>query len=176
MTPDMHDITSPEEFLSADAPWWQSVWFWVLLAAGGLILALVIRRLGNRDDGKKQLQKLLEDATGALNALKAGLSSLSPQESAVRISLIMREFLEAAFEDPALFETEEEFTLRPEALAQLQEHCRRAIVDHLHQLSGLKYESTVQPDPIPALIDETIALLQTIEPAPAEANNHSPAE
>ena len=175
MTSDMHDITSPEPFLSVDAPWWQSFWFWALLAAAGIIISLVIRRLKNQDHDAKQRRKLLEDATDTLKALKGELSSLSPQESVVRISLIMREFLKAAFEDPALFETAEEFTLRPEALALLNEHCRTPVVDHLNQLSELKYQSTAQPDSVPSLIDETIALLHTIEPAPAEAT-HSPDE
>lgn len=175
MTPDLHDIISPEEFLSADAPWWQSAWFWVLVVAGGVILALVVRRLGKRDAEEQRREKLLEHATEELKALKAEVDSLSPQVSAVRISLIMRQFLEDAFKDPALFETDEEFTLRPEALALLHEHCRTAVVEHLHHLSELKYQACGQPDSVVALIDETIALLQTIEPAPSEAT-HPPAQ
>ena len=99
MTPDLHDITSPEAFLSADAPWWQSAWFWVLVVAGGVILSLVVRRLYKRDAEEQRRQKLLEHATEELNALKAEVDSLSPQVSAVRISLIMRQFLEDAFKD-----------------------------------------------------------------------------
>ena len=101
MTPDIHDITSPEEFLLGQPPLWQSPWFWVLASTGILLMGFVIRKLTRQKTNQKKRKQLLEKATEALSALKAEIDSLKPQTSAVRISLIMRQYLEAAFEDPA---------------------------------------------------------------------------
>ena len=168
MTPDIHDITSPEEFLLGQPPLWQSPWFWVLVITGILLMGLVIHRLTKKKTNQKKHRQLLETATEALSALKAEIDSLKPQTSAVRISLIMRQYLEAAFEDPALFETDEELTLRPHALSQLQHDCRTAVIDHLHKLTQLKYVAASQQGPILELIDQAIEVLYMIEPATAE--------
>ena len=168
MTPDIHDITSPEEFLLGQPPLWQSPWFWVLMITGILLMGFVIHRLTKKKTNQKKRRQLLETAVEALSALKAEIDSLKPQTSAVRISLIMRQYLEAAFEDPALFETDEELTLRPHALAQLQHDCRTAVIDHLHKLTQLKYVEAGQQGPILELIDQAIEVLHMIEPATAE--------
>ena len=168
MTPDIHDITSPEEFLLGQPSLWQSPWFWVLVITGILLMGFVIHRLTKKKTNQKKRRQLLETAIEALSALKAEIDSLKPQTSAVRISLIMRQYLEAAFEDPALFETDEELTLRPHALAQLQHHCRTAVIDHLHKLTQLKYVEAGQQGPILELIDQAIEVLYMIEPATAE--------
>jgi len=168
MTPDIHDITSPEEFLLGQPPLWQSPWFWVLMITGILLMGFVIHRLTKKKTNQKKRRQLLETAIEALSALKAEIDSLKPQTSAVRISLIMRQYLEAAFEDPALFETDEELTLRPHALAQLQHDCRTAVIDHLHKLTQLKYVEAGQQGPILELIDQAIEVLYMIEPATAE--------
>ena len=165
MTPDIHDITSPEEFLLGQPPLWQSPWFWVLVITGILLMGFVLRKLTRQKTSQKKRQHLLDTATEALSALKAEIDSLQPQTSAVRISLIMRQYLEAAFEDPALFETDEELTLRPHALSQLQHNCRTAVIDHLHKLTQLKYVAAGQQDPILELIDQAIEVLHMIEPA-----------
>jgi hypothetical protein len=165
MTPDIHDITSPEEFLLGQPPLWQSPWFWVLVITGILLMGFVLRKLTRQKTSQKKRQQLLDTATEALSALKAEIDSLQPQTSAVRISLIMRQYLEAAFEDPALFETDEELTLRPQALSQLQHNCRTAVIDHLHKLTQLKYVAAGQQGPILELIDQAIEVLHMIEPA-----------
>ena len=175
MTPDIHDISSPEEFLLREAPLWQSAWFWSLLMIGSVIVWLIIRRVGKAKTSAELRQELLEDATTALIALKTKVDSMSPQASAVHISLIIRQYLEAAFQDPALFETNEELTLRPEALEQLHPQCRTAVMDHLGELSQLKYVASSQQDHITELIDQTIELLKITEPAPFQPE-HSAAD
>jgi len=139
-----------------------------LMITGILLMGFVIHRLTKKKTNQKKRRQLLETAIEALSALKAEIDSLKPQTSAVRISLIMRQYLEAAFEDPALFETDEELTLRPHALAQLQHDCRTAVIDHLHKLTQLKYVEAGQQGPILELIDQAIEVLHMIEPATAE--------
>jgi len=178
MTPDIHDITSPEEFFLGQPPLWQSPWFWLLVITGILLMGFVLRKLTRQKTSQKKRKQLLETATEALSALKAEIDSLQPQTSAVRISLIMRQYLEAAFDDPALFETDEELTLRPHALSQMQHNCRTAVIDHLHKLTQLKYVAAGQQGPILELIDQAIEVLHMIEPATPDqkATDQKPAD
>jgi len=178
MTPDIHDITSPEEFFLGQPPLWQSPWFWLLVITGILLMGFVLRKLTRQKTSQKKRQQLLDTATEALSALKAEIDSLQPQTSAVRISLIMRQYLEAAFDDPALFETDEELTLRPHALSQMQHNCRTAVIDHLHKLTQLKYVAAGQQGPILELIDQAIEVLHMIEPATPDqkATDQKPAD
>ena len=103
------------------------------------------------DKARQKLQKLRENTT------------LAPHVVAIRISLIIRRYLAIAFEDPALFETNEEFTLRETALAQLPPDSRQPVIDHLHTLSQIKYapdDSAISTD---VLIDAAESLLANLE-------------
>ena len=71
---------------------------------------------------------LLDKARAKLSELKDQSASLKPEMNATRISVILRQYLEAAFEDPALFETNEEFTLRPTALERIHPDVRPQIL------------------------------------------------
>ena len=66
MTPDIHDITSPEEFLLGQPSLWQSPWFWVLVITGILIMGFVIHRLTKKKTNQKKRRQLLETAIEAL--------------------------------------------------------------------------------------------------------------
>lgn len=81
----------------------------------------------------------------------------------MRISLILRQYLEATFEDPLLFETHEEFTLRPDALARLHPDSRQPVCDHLTELSDLKYAPSKGDKKVSELIDKAGEILAHIE-------------
>jgi hypothetical protein len=98
-----------------------------------------------------------------LEKLKTEASEHEPQTIATRISLIIRQYLEAAFDDPALFETNEEFTLRPHALAKLHPDSRKPVTDHLGVLSQLKYAPAVNVEHLSDLIDQAAGILANIE-------------
>ena len=89
---------------------------------------------------------LLDHARARLKKLREQSPDLPPNVTATRISLIIRQYLEAAFNDPALLETNEEFTLRESALAQLHPDSRYSVTQHLTTLSQLKYASTNTAD------------------------------
>ncbi len=163
MKPHIHDITNPIDFLPPPPPIWQTWWFLstcaLALALALAILIPIIRKKNNTRRRKTQLEK----ARQRLKKLSTEAPSLPPSTVAVRISLIIRQYLEAAFGDPALFETIEEFTLRPHALEKLHPNTRKPVTTHLQNLSNLKYTPNPTPDQIPALIEQAGQILADIE-------------
>ena len=119
----------------------------------------------------QQRKTLLDKARARLEKLKTETSELPAHTTATRISLIIRQYLEAAFDDPALFETNEEFTLRPHALKQLHPDSRIPVTTHLTELSQLKYAPDGQADIVVSLIDQAEKILTNIEfnVSPADA-------
>ena len=175
MTPPIRDITEPGKFLPSPSPLWHSGWFWLLVILATTFVGVISYRIYRKKTATHHSQSLLQQAREQLESLRSKAAKLDPQTSAVRISLIIRQYLEAAFEDPALFETSEEFTLRPHALAKLHPDCRSPIVHHLCDLSGLKYSPSEISHHISELIDQAAGLLTRIEqilsspePSPSE--------
>ena len=162
----MHDITSPEDFLLGQPPVWQSPWFWLMIVSACVLISFLIYKLTKGENSEKKRRQLLQSASEALIALKQEAASLQPQALAVRISLIIRQYLEAAFDDPSLFETNEELSLRHDAMTKVDSKYRKQVIDHLHQLSELKYMKAGQQAHIEDLIDQAIGLLHIVEPAP----------
>ena len=157
--PKIHDITAPGDFLpEPTTPWW--IWAF----AGTLLLALIIGLTvwSLRPNPAKQRATILEEARARLKKLREESSTLAPHVTATRTSMIIRRYLEAAFKDPALFETNEEFTLRPGALGKIHPSCRDQVKDYLTKLSELKYAPSYTEE-TDNLIDEADELLALIE-------------
>ncbi len=158
--PDFHDITDPGEFLpEASTPWW----VWLLVGCGVVILFIALYFIFKKRAPSKQRQTLLDKARARLEKLKTETTELPPHTMATRISLIIRQYLEAAFDDPALFETNEEFTLRPHALQQLHPDSREPVASHLTELSQIKYAPIDQANNVASLIDQAEEILTNIE-------------
>jgi len=158
----IHDISETMEFLPTRPPFWQTWGFWLLLitCAACLTLAYFFIKL------KKPLphhQTPLTKAQEELNALSK--TNLPPHIIASEISLILRRYLETTFNDPVLFETQSEFTLRPNALQDLPNAPRSQIIHLLTQLSQLKYAPHQSIDPAP-LISQALQLLPSLSPRP----------
>lgn len=164
----MHDITSPEELLLGQPAVWHSPWFWVMILSACLLIGTLIYKFTRGENPEKKRQQLLHSANEALIALKNEGAKLAPQTLAVRISLILRQYFEAAFDDPSLFETDEELTLRADAMTKVDSKYRSQVIAHLHQLSELKYAHADQQNHFEELIDQALELLHIVEPAPAE--------
>ncbi len=143
----------------------------MLVATGIILIILATWFFVRKGTPARKRQSLLEKARAKLTELKKQSDNLTPETIATRISIIVRQYLETAFEDPALFETNEEFTLRPRALEKLHPDTRQPITDHLQRLSELKYEPQDDSDTANAsaasLIDEADKLLSLVELHPA---------
>lgn len=147
--------------------------FWVPLAWGigiALILAatallLVIRR-------RRRKPVLLpcpqEIAYKALDELAEELPGL--RECSLRLSMVLRTFLTGQVQDPALFETHEEFSRRMDALTGVPTACRYETRYLLERLAELKYAGTTEQDPQKArvLIEEARGVINNITRAQQE--------
>ena len=152
--PKIHDIYPPGEFLpepDPSTPWW----LWALVVLGSLLIIGSIFFFLRKPSSTKQLATYLDEARSKLAKLTKEAETLEPHIIATRISLIVRRYLEAAFKDTALFETNEEFTLRPHALEKLHPDSRELVKDYLKKLSNLKYT--------PSGIDDTSQLIHEAE-------------
>ena len=140
----------------------------VLLAA--VIVFIIIRKRCPKDLQQTSLDK----ARSRLNTLREETDTAPPHTIATRTSIIIRSYLEEAFQDPALFETDEEFVLRPTALQSLPSAARNEVSDFLHDLSSLKYAPHKSARPSPedsgVIIDHAEKLLSVIELHPSSAN------
>lgn len=158
-TPEIHDITAPGEFLpEPTTPWW--VWS-IAAAAVLLIIALIITWLRKPNPAKRRAT-LLDEARARLAKIREEADGTTPQSIATKTSLVIRRYLEDAFNDPALFETNEELTLRPQALEKLHPDSREPTKNYLTSLSQLKYAPSQEIEAM-KLIDEAEELLANIE-------------
>lgn len=79
----------------------------------------------------------------------------------------MRRFLTGQTQDPALFETHEEFSQRLDALSNIPKSCQNDTRRLLETLTEFKYAGEQEQDPIRALtfIEETRSLITRINEA-----------
>lgn len=135
----------------------------VLLAAA--LLYLRRQRLAKR---AAQAVTPLETALQALAALEEELPPL--RLCALRLSLLLRTYLAGCAQDPALYETQEEFSQRMDSLENIPRPFRPELHDLLDELASFKYvaESDASNTGCPAYISRTRDLLQRLDTARAE--------
>lgn len=111
----------------------------------------------------------LQEALGDLAKLEAELPPLRP--FALRLSLIIRTYLAGCTQDPALYETQEEFSQRMDSLASLPAACRETTRALLDELAAYKYaaENEDGAQLTAPLIERSRDLLQRLEIAREEA-------
>lgn len=170
--PKIRDITDPTEFIpEPTTPWW----IWALVAIGVLLLIILAMVIIAKSKTRRAQRSCLDEARALLADLKKQATRLPPEEIATKTSGIIRQYLETAFDDPAIFETNEEFKLRTTALETLHPEIKTQITRHLEQLSELKYEphpdSTAASTRADTLIDEADELLAQIEFHPGPMNH-----
>lgn len=116
--------------------WWQ----WVGVAIVVLALLLLARMLlKNKKVSPPPIQNL-KDALERLSALKG--QDMSTKDLAVSLSLVIRQYIQHQFLDPALFETHEEFHARSQDIKRLPPEAASRLVSYLGELSDLKYAPT----------------------------------
>lgn len=85
-------------------------------------------------------------------------------EVATKTSLILRHYLALTLEEPALYETHEEFLLRSDALKKLPRGSRERLAPLLSELATAKYgPSRIDPSASNRIIDDSLRTLQGIE-------------
>lgn len=135
-----------------------SPWIIGLCIAGGLLVLGGLGLWWNRWRKHRHLPSPpspLDICSARLDELEAALPNM--RECCMRLSLIIREFLEGQVQDTSLFETHEEFTQRIDSLTTLPPACRAETQTLLNTLAEHKYtgESDDNPTLERDLIDRT---------------------
>lgn len=158
--PELESEAAAEQFLTG-GEYTLLAWCGVALAA---LLALgVIWWIRRSKRAEAAEPSPLEVAQAQLRELGEQLPPL--RECGLRVSLIIRRYLQGTVQDPALYETHEEFSRRLDALGSVPEECRYATRELLERLADLKYAGTAEQDPAQArrLIEQASALLHRIQ-------------
>jgi hypothetical protein len=120
-------------------PTWDPQLWWVfaavaVIAAIVLLVVLLLRSKPVVDASQEKREAYLE--------AKAALSEdevTEPGESAIRVSMILRRYLARSMNEPALFETHEEFIARHDGLKDLPDTLKSEVGDFFSKLAADKY-------------------------------------
>jgi hypothetical protein len=149
---------SPEALLPNHGlwPWWLAA---AVLILAGVALAVVIRRRRRQPfDAAALRETARRKALAALDDVRGE----DPRETAVRTSLILREYLSVAAADPVLFETHEEFLARHDSLAALTPEARDAAQIGFDRLAALKYGPHQPAAEAASIVADCRGLLDTL--------------
>ena len=157
--PQLRPNASAESVLPFDYP--------LLLVALGLFLVmgayLLFFYLRQRAALRKQTHKKLIPFEDALKALeKLGEKNPTLRQAALELSSLFRQILALETGDPALYETHEEFSLRPDALSSLPLEFREEARHYLQRLARLKYAPETQGAAPQELIQEGRQLISHV--------------
>ena len=156
------ETQAPDAYLHAG--FWDTWGIWLALAAILLAVAaaviLLIRKKGRTAPAPlTPAQSAVRDIT----MLRETHPSL--RQAAVDFSLILRKFLVGETKDPALYETQQEFNRRADALTALSTELQGPTRDLLDRMAVLKYEpDTPENDSmVNELADRTVQLINDID-------------
>ena len=155
--------------------------FWIPLAWAGVILiplAVLAAWWIYRRNKKTAIPAIspLQEAISAMAELDAQLPPM--RECSLRLSMILRAYLAGQAQDPALFETHEEFSQRMDALAGVPRSCQLETRDLLDLLAEFKYAGMAEHDAprAHALISQARELVTRIAAAQAEIQQQESAK
>lgn len=139
------------------------LWPWAVGAAVLLLVAILLtwwlrRRRRRTYDPMSVRIAAHQEALAGLNEINAE----DAREAAIRCSLVLRRYLSLAANDPALFETHEEFVSRRDALKVLQPEARAAAAVGFEKLASLKYGPDSPMDAPATVIGDGRLLLETL--------------
>jgi hypothetical protein len=100
------------------------------------VLAFLLRKK------KKPAVDLSKEKREAYAEAKAELGKIAGtdlRDTAIRVSVILRRYLSRSMNEPALFETHEEFVARHDGLKDLPEDVRSEVGEFFGKLAALKY-------------------------------------
>lgn len=144
-------------------PTWEPQLWWFFAGAGViaaivLLLVLLLRR--------KTVIDAMKDKREAYLEARAAFGSQEPvdaRETAIRVSMILRRYLARSMNEPALYQTHEEFISRHDGLKDLPEDLKSEVGAFFSKLAAKKYA----PDDIAGVeaqgtVAEGAALLERI--------------
>lgn len=158
--PELDGEADPAQFIQSDM-WLALAWIIPVLIA--LVAIGVIWWIRRSKKAEGPAPTPLEKALSALRTLEEQLPPI--RECSLQVSLIVRQYLQGQVQDPALFETHEEFSQRLDSLATVPKECQYDTRYLLERLADLKYAGSQEQNPTQArtLIEQARALLNRID-------------
>lgn len=139
-------------------------WLWIIIGTL-LLMALVIwlirRRMKRAKDPANIREAAFREATAALDAIPQN----DPHLAALESSMILRKYLSITAQDPALFETHEEFVSRHDALQKIPQATRDAVATIFNHLTTIKYAPGAANANAKKIIDDSRQLLDALRSA-----------
>ena len=117
--------------------WWFAVGVFVILLIAGLVF--LIGKSAKPVDPMARKRKAYGQAVEAFG----GLGTQGVKGTAISVSAILRRYLADAMDEPALFETHEEFIARHDCLKNFPEGLKTDAGDFFSQLAEVKYAEQV---------------------------------
>ena len=158
VTYELKEPAAPEALLPYDYSW---MW-WLSVPLLALILVAAFGLWRKRSPFTQSPQSIrnlaFKEAMGALDRIAAA----NARAAAVEASLILRKYLSLAADDPALFETHEEFISRQNSLAALTESARSACTSGFARLAFCKYGPQIPDLQTTTVVSEARDLLDTL--------------
>ncbi len=157
------ELVESREALELVPTWVIQPWWFLAAGAALLVLALIlffIRRKKVSIDPHREKRE-------AYIAAKAELETVGgagTRETATSVSIILRSYLARSMNEPALYETHEEFIGRHEGLKDLPEEIRSEAGAFFGKLAALKYA----PEDMPVdgnISEEGLTMLERIHKA-----------
>lgn len=162
LTFELRPPASPDALLSRPGP---PLW---LLVGGGLLLIALIALAVFLLLRRKPTIDPLAVRREALRSADRALAEAKPsdmREAATLASLVLRHYLATLANDPALFETHEEFVARRDSLVRLQGDARTQATEGFARLAALKYNRQPPVGDPAVVIDDARRLLTTLDRA-----------
>jgi len=120
-------------------PTWEPQLWWLFVGAGVLVLVVLSVVYLRREKVAFNPQNAEREAFRKASEAFRKMEPSGIRESAVRVSLILREYLAQSLGEPALFQTHEEFVSQHDALANLPDGIREATGRFFGELAAIKY-------------------------------------
>ena len=160
--PTLMETQSPDAYLQAG--FWDTWGIWIMLASILLAVAIAVIVLIRRK-GRTPAAPLSPAETAIRDITMLRETHPSLRQAAVEFSLLLRKYLVGETKDPALYETQQEFNRRADALTALPSELPGPTSDLLDRMASLKYEpDTPENDSlVNELADDTVQLINDIE-------------
>ncbi len=129
------DSELPADFFATDSGW---LW-WIVVALAAALMPIFYLLWRRKRHSAPQPPSAEEVAFNSLRRLEEESSSL--RECSLQLSLILRNYLRGRLQDPALYETHEEFSQRIDSLAAVPATRREETRKLLEELAELKYNA-----------------------------------
>lgn len=159
--PQLDPVVTPDMLPGTFSP---GLWGWLGIIFGILALGAIVFFFVTRQKRKVQpVETPEQEAKRLIRALMAEKPAL--REGATALSLILRSYLTGKSNDPALFETHQEFNRRASALTSLPFELQGTARELLQKMAHLKYSSVTPQDAevLDALFAQSLDLIDKIE-------------